>query len=417
MYTLFSKMPLEHQEIAKRTGYLERLKDIETKVLANEQIVSSMADFAIDHYNVCESELKLANPISNRLVIDVLHQFVRDWCPETVRQRDELFKPILSRLDDEFPVSDSEAEQLANSAQSMIGNIHSETCEVNTEPLNIPKTRRSSFRVLVPGSGLGRLAYEISRMGFQTEALDCLGVMDIAANFLFKFPKRPQFVNDNNSSSTHFDLYPYIHHFSHQVARKSQTRPCTIPEFEFPEYLKSKYKVLSTVETTESTVENNLRTKSPTTSPSHQTLRIPSTLSLEYGDFTKLSQNNGTTSKSYCNDRPNFADETCSTGRYNAIVTLYLIDTAENALVYLDTIRKLLKPNGIWINYGPLKWGTAPQVEFNLEELEIAIRQMGFQIESKWKGENEYNGDTESLWRGTYDIRGWMARKCGNAGE
>jgi hypothetical protein len=55
---------------------------------------------------------------------------------------------------------------------------------------------------------------------------------------------------------------------------------------------------------------------------------------------------------------------------YDAIVTLFFIDTAENVLQYLDVIKQLLKPGGVWINYGPLKngelWGVCCTAEPDL---------------------------------------------------
>lgn len=38
--------------------------------------------------------------------------------------------------------------------------------------------------------------------------------------------------------------------------------------------------------------------------------------------------------------------------KYDAVVTLYFIDTARNFLEYAETIRRVLKPGGIWINLG-----------------------------------------------------------------
>ena len=78
-----------------------------------------------------------------------------------------------------------------------------------------------------------------------------------------------------------FELYPYVHEFSHQAS----TRPSSA--------------VL-------------LSPKHPPTTPG---FKKPNTLQLGYGDFTQLA--------------------TTAPGQYDAVVTLYLIDTAENAMKYL----------------------------------------------------------------------------------
>ena len=40
----------------------------------------------------------------------------------------------------------------------------------------------------------------------------------------------------------------------------------------------------------------------------------------------------------------------------DAIITTFFIDTAPNILEYVDKIYQLLKPNGIWINFGGLNF-------------------------------------------------------------
>jgi carnosine N-methyltransferase len=38
--------------------------------------------------------------------------------------------------------------------------------------------------------------------------------------------------------------------------------------------------------------------------------------------------------------------------KYDAVVTLYFIDTARNFLDYCETIQRVLKPGGLWLNLG-----------------------------------------------------------------
>lgn len=309
-YALFSKMPLQHREIAAEVGYLDRLYAIETKIESNANVINDFASYARRLHAVKDYEFRSARPVSNSHIIELMHQFVRDWSQELDAERQQLFAPLLTGLQTEF----------------------------NQE-------NRQFTRVLVPGSGLARAAYEISLLGFQTEALEYSHLMDMAAQFIFDM---------SSGGRTNFELFPYIHDFSHQSSGLYQLRGIVSPNLPGP-------------------------------------LKKPPNLKLGYGDFTKIMS--------------------LEPKSYDAIVTLYLIDTAENALQYLDAIRVLLKPGGIWINYGPLKWGTAPQVEFTLEELEMVIGKLNFTIEQKFSGVNEYNGDNLSLWQGLYKIRGWVARK------
>lgn len=108
------------------------------------------------------------------------------------------------------------------------------------------------------------------------------------------------------------------------------------------------------------------------------------------------------------------------------IVTAFFIDTAENLVDYLDTISDFTKPfkNGYWINIGPLKYGTAPQVELNGEELAQLRLNMGWvdlnSINTLEKpidnqsGLYSYVTDKKSLWQGYYGLNGWCSKRKEN---
>lgn len=204
--------------------------------------------------------------------------------------------------------------------------------------------------ILVPGSGLARAAYEIASSGYQTTAIEFSMLMDIATKFLLK--------NTSRRTSGHYTIHPYIHEFSHQVNGECQLRVINIPD---------------------------------------SSTRIPylNNLELKYGDFTQL---------------PSYNDG----HQYDGIVTLFFLDTAENVFNYLDAIYELTKPGGIWINFGPLKWGSAPQAELTMEELKfILVDNDQWELLDEFEGENSYNGDEKSLWTAYYGLRGWVVKRKG----
>lgn len=67
--------------------------------------------------------------------------------------------------------------------------------------------------------------------------------------------------------------------------------------------------------------------------------------------------------------------------RYDVVTTLFFIDTARNLLSYLETIHRLLRPGGIWLNLGPLLYGTAPFIQLSLDEIIALAEKVGFRIE------------------------------------
>lgn len=68
------------------------------------------------------------------------------------------------------------------------------------------------------------------------------------------------------------------------------------------------------------------------------------------------------------------------TGKYDVIVTLFFIDTARNLVSYLETIHRLLRPGGRWINFGPLLYGSAPFLQLSLEEIVALSEEIGFEF-------------------------------------
>ena len=115
-------------------------------------------------------------------------------------------------------------------------------------------------------------------------------------------------------------------------------------------------------------------------------------------------------------------------GRYDAVVTLFFIDTARNLVAYLETIHSLLKPGGLWINVGPLLYGTAPQIQLSLDEIVAVAEAMGFEfeisevkagsVEESLAGKVEqrevlYNFNQSTLYKHGYVAQCWVAKKKG----
>lgn len=96
---------------------------------------------------------------------------------------------------------------------------------------------------------------------------------------------------------------------------------------------------------------------------------------------------------------------------FSAIATLFFIDTARNLISYFETIHTLLKPGGIWINVGPLLYGTAPLVQLSLDEVMVIVEEMGFEILETGEGEGLYNFNASTLYRHGYVVQRWVARK------
>lgn len=112
-------------------------------------------------------------------------------------------------------------------------------------------------------------------------------------------------------------------------------------------------------------------------------------------------------------------------GQYDIIVTHFFIDTARNLMSYFDTIQRLLKSGGQWMNLGPLLYGTGPFVQLSLDEIISVVEQMGFKFEDigdecgtlTFEGkkvrstEAEYGFNGKALTKNAYKAQVWVARK------
>lgn len=112
-------------------------------------------------------------------------------------------------------------------------------------------------------------------------------------------------------------------------------------------------------------------------------------------------------------------------GEFDVVVTYFFIDTARNLMSYLDTIKKVLKPGGYWINLGPLLYGTGPFVQLSLEEILIVCEGLGFEFletDERWGDRTiegrevrgmqaAYGFDDRALTTSAYNAQFWVARR------
>lgn len=97
--------------------------------------------------------------------------------------------------------------------------------------------------------------------------------------------------------------------------------------------------------------------------------------------------------------------------RYDCVATLFFIDTARNIVDYLEKIYESLKPGGLWVNVGPLLYGSAPFVQLSLEEIVAVAEGIGFVFERRGEGEVPYDFNMSTLYKHGYMAQFWVARR------
>ena len=189
--------------------------------------------------------------------------------------------------------------------------------------------------VLVPGAGMGRLAFEIAlaqdtntqNYPFAVEAVDNSLVMASSAYHMLQ-----QFTSNVENRQTIYPLAsdPFVNEEDNQRRWEAATFP-------------------------EGRVSNQLLNI-------QQSSHEQPSLSYVVGDFV------------------NIYSSPSKHGIFGAIATCFFIDTATNIYEYILTIRNLLRTGGVWLNLGPIQWHNNAQLQPSANELKDIIMLSGFKI-------------------------------------
>ncbi|XP_008293928.1 carnosine N-methyltransferase [Stegastes partitus] len=246
-----------------------------------------------------------------------IKQFVRDWSEAGRGERESCYKPIILEIQRLFPCDQYDVSKVS---------------------------------VLVPGAGLGRLAWEVARLGYTCQGNEWSFFMLFSSNFVLN---RCEKVNA-------LTLYPWIHQFSNNKKSSDQTRPIRFPDV------------------------------------NPQSLPLTSDFSMVAGDFVEV-----------------YSDPES----WDCVATCFFIDTAHNVIEYVETIWKILKPGGVWINLGPLLYhfeniANEFSVELSYEDIRAAMVKLGFHIEVERESvQTTYTENDRSMLRYVYDCVFFVARK------
>lgn len=237
------------------------------------------------------------------------------------------------------------------------------------------------IRVLVPGAGLGRLVFDVCMAGFAAEGNEISYHQLLASSWVLNHTGGPQ----------QHALHPFALHFSNLKTRAQQLRSVMIPDVH------------------------------------------PGTAMAQSGD----SPGFGSMSMSAADFVVLYTQPT-NREAFHAVTTVFFIDTAPNLIRYIEAIHHCLKPDGLWINVGPLLWhfedsqsrkesaggddasgiGEPGSVELTEEEVLFLAERMGFRLEMR-PGERRpcgYVQDGESMLQNLYQPSHWVARKVAPSG-
>ncbi|XP_034241839.1 carnosine N-methyltransferase [Thrips palmi] len=190
-----SSLPERHQEMLEK--YKQHLGTIRQCIEKNEKIINLIirdvnwmfVNIHPDNADDLDSNINHSSNVSNDLerVQTTLKQLVRDWSSEGAKERMMCYQPIIDELLRTFPQN---------------------LCD----PANI--------KVLVPGAGLGRLAFEIARNGYECQGNEFSLFMLFASNFVLNR------IHEVNA----YELFPWVHQNCNILKGESQTRSVLFPD-------------------------------------------------------------------------------------------------------------------------------------------------------------------------------------------
>ncbi|GAA6001344.1 hypothetical protein JCM10207_006617 [Rhodosporidiobolus poonsookiae] len=177
----------EHRDLLP--DYNQLLAQVDEKLEENAAFVQRMID--VNPFPPPEDaalDAPAPTEADHERLRSTLRQCVRDWSEAGKHERDSTYTPVLEALEVAFQEKTPE--------------------------------ERAQMNVLVPGAGLGRLAWEIVRSGFSCQANEFSLHMLIASAFIL----------NSTSQINEFALYPYLHSFSNIRTKADLLLPSHIPD-------------------------------------------------------------------------------------------------------------------------------------------------------------------------------------------
>lgn len=364
----FYALPSAHWQMLAEPPFslLQNLSDVDDAIDCNSDIAAAILKHSLQSFNLPEKPeighaqnwQGCAKAEDVEKAHSTIRQFYRDWSVEGLQERRYCHGFVMDQL------------------RGALGK-RLEGPDKSSRPM-----------ILVPGAGLGRLVYEISKAGYDVEGNEISYHQLLASSWIL-----------NHAGATRYPLYPFATQFTNLHSRKQQLRKVMIPDVDPVQDL-------------------NLSSRGS---------RRVGELSMTAADFVVLYSTN------------------TYEGSFDAVATVFFIDTAPNFVRYVDTVTNCLKVGGAWINVGPLLWhsdldhhdkadraeqgkgtggwdkgsdaGTGQSGSFELTEEEVIwlLEKRGFVIEhlvARSEGVG-YIQDPDSMFQNMYQVSSWVARKKG----
>ncbi|OLN87252.1 Carnosine N-methyltransferase 2 [Colletotrichum chlorophyti] len=178
--------------LEKAVGYSKKFEITEQLLDLNQELCDEIVDTALEFYGISREELAshskakddAGQPADRVSTSQALKHFVRDWSTAGRGERDDAFPCILNTLQSLFPKRDQDV------------------------------------KVLLPGSGVGRLGHEVAALGgFEVTTNEWSMFMNLAYRFLEAHP-----------SPGGKSVHPFVDSWSHHATTADMFRGVSFPD-------------------------------------------------------------------------------------------------------------------------------------------------------------------------------------------
>jgi carnosine N-methyltransferase len=170
-------------------NYLSNLEKWKQAITDNYNFIDLLigTDLLFHENNDSATAINPASEFDMEKVGSTIRQLMREWSPEGAKEREASFGLILNELARVLPINE---------------------------------TNQYTYRVLCPGSGLGRLPFEICKQGYCCQGNEWSYFMLITGNYM---------LNKVRTIAQH-TIYPYCNQTSNLFKKEDQFRGVTIPD-------------------------------------------------------------------------------------------------------------------------------------------------------------------------------------------
>ena len=372
----------------------------------------------------------------------VLKSVARDWSEEGKEERSIVYDRIIDALEKYLPLdrnlnnnnngesSDDTPNHNCCNNDNCISNIMNDD-ESDIDDNN-EEDQLSPPRVAVPGSGLGRLSWEIHSRGYSVEGSDFSLPMLLASDFMLNGCGHAGGDDEHHATGTDtykkFGICPWICETKNVVSfDKQRIRTVIVPDVD-----------PTRLQFNENNEEEEEEDDGEKEAPE---------FTMMAGEFLHLYSHFLPENQQTCNDHSSHQHSNSAKQKFHAIACSFFLDTAPSLPHYLLTIYHMLEEGGLLINFGPLMYHWSGQgallpgdadtstnindnsstykkrtkhlderylssIDYTWKEVRYMIVQCGFDIvEEDMYIPARYTSDERSMMKVVYDCVFLVARK------